>query len=166
MKLILDTSVFIAFYTELRMGYLLTSLQKHGYAILIPEYIVRNEIKTNLDMLHKGLKRGEIKILQQIQDADIEELRFRFPSLNRGELEVIWWGKYFKKGNEKYLCVLDDGKARKAAQKLGIKIIGTLRIVETLNELGIISKGERKEICEKLRNKGFRMSKDYKCDFL
>lgn len=157
MNLILDTSVFIAFYTELKMGYLLTSLQKHGYVLLIPEYVVRNEIKTDLNMLHKGLKKGEIRILQQIQDVDIKELRFRFPSLNRGELEVIWWGKYFKSGGEEYLCVLDDRKARKAAQKLAIDIIGTLGVIETLNELRIISKDERKEICKKLRNKGFRM---------
>ena len=97
MKLILDASVFIAFYTELKMGYLLTSMQKQGYEILVPEYILRNEIKTDLDMLHEAIKKGEIRILPQIRDEDIEELRFRFPSLNRGELEVIWWGKYFKR---------------------------------------------------------------------
>lgn len=163
MKLILDTSVFIAFYTELERGYLLTSLQKQGYVILIPEYIVRNEIKTDLDMLHKVIEKGGIRILPQTRDEDVEELRFRFPSLNRGELEVIWWGRHFERVSKNYQCVLDDGKARKAAQKLGIEIIGTLGIVENLNEFGIISKDERKEICEKLRNKGFRMPKDYKC---
>ena len=163
MKLILDTSVFIAFYTELKMGYLLTSLQRHEYEILVPEYIVRNEMKTDLNLIRKVIEKGEIKILPQIRDEDVEELKFRFPSLNRGELEVIWWGKYFRSGSKKYLCVLDDGKARKAAQKMGIEIIGTLRILETLNELGIISKGERKETCEQLKNKGFRMPKDYKC---
>jgi len=163
MKLILDTSVFIAFYTELKRGYLLTSLQRYEYEILVPEYIVRNEIKTDLNLIRKAIEKGEIKILPQIRDEDVEELRFRFPSLNRGELEVILWGKYFKRGSKKYLCVLDDGKARKAAQKWGIEIIGTLRIIETLNELGIISKGERKETCEQLKNKGFRIPKDYKC---
>ncbi|NMX21857.1 hypothetical protein C5S30_05385 [ANME-1 cluster archaeon GoMg4] len=163
MKLILDTSVLIAFYTELKRGYLLASLQKHGYVLLIPEYIVRNEIKTDLDMLYKVIEKGEIKILPQIRDEDVEELKFRFPSLNRRELEVIWWGKYFKSGGEKYLCVLDDGKARKTAQKWGIEIIGTLGIIEALNELGIINKDEREEICVKLRNKGFRMPKDYHC---
>jgi len=163
MNLVLDTSAFIAFYTELKVGYLLTSLQKQGYVLLIPEYIVRNEIKTDLDMLYKVIEKGEMRILPQIRDEDVEELRFRFPSLNRGELEVIWWGKYFKSGGEKYLCVLDDGKARKAAQNLGIEIIGTLGIIGSLNELGIINKDEREEICGKLRNKGFRMPKDYKC---
>jgi len=103
MNLVLDTSAFIAFYTELKVGYLLTPLQKHGYVLLIPEYIVRNEIKTDLDMLLKGIEKGEMRILPYIRDEDIEELRFRFPSLNRGELEVIYWGKYFKSGGEKYL---------------------------------------------------------------
>ena len=163
MKLILDASVFIAFYTELKMEYLLTSMQKQGYEILVPEYILRNEIKTDLDMLHEAIEKGEIRILPQIRDEDIEELRFRFPFLNRGELEVIWWGKYFKRVSKNYWCVLDDGKARKAAQKLEIEIIGTLGIIETLNELEIISKDERKEICEKLGNKGFRMPKGYQC---
>lgn len=163
LRLILDTSVFIAFYRELKMGYLLTSLHRYEYEILGPEYIVRNEIKTDLNLIHKAIEKGEIKILPKVRDEDIEELRFRFPSLNRGELEVIWWGKYFKSSGKKYLCVLDDGKARKTAQKWGIEIIGTLRIIEALNELGIISKRERKETCEQLRNKGFRMPEDYKC---
>ncbi len=120
-------------------------------------------MKTDLDMLYRVIERGEMRTLSQIRGEDIEELRFRFSSLNRGELEVIWWGRHFKSGGEKYLCALDDGKARRAAKKLGIEIIGTLGIIEVLNELGIIKKEERIELCVELRNKEFRMPKDYKC---
>ena len=50
MKLILDTSVLIAFYTELRMEHLLLSLRKHGFEILVPEYILREEMKSDSEL--------------------------------------------------------------------------------------------------------------------
>ena len=75
----------------------------------------------------------------------------------------MWWGIYFKKRNETYSVVLDDGKARKCAQKLEIEITGTLRLIESLNDLKILSKKEKAMICRTLRNKGFRMPSDYKC---
>jgi predicted nucleic acid-binding protein len=157
MKIIVDTSVLIAFYTELELGHLLVSLKAFGYEIVIPEYIVRNEMRMDLDTLFEAIETGAIQKLPQIREDDLEELKFRFPSLGRGELEVIWWGLSLSRFSEEYLCVLDDLKARKAAEQLGIKIIGTLRILEILNELEIISEEEKAEIYETLRNKGFRM---------
>ena len=63
MKLILDTSVLIAFYTELRMEHLLLSLLKHGFEILVPEYILREEMKSDLERLHKAIRNNEIDTL-------------------------------------------------------------------------------------------------------
>ena len=163
MKLILDTSVLIAFYTELRMEHLLLSLRKHGFEILVPEYILREEMKSDLDRLHKAVRNNEIDTLSQAPNEDIQTLKDRFPSLNRGELEVMWWGMHFKKCNETYSAVIDDGKARKCAQKLKIEITGTLGLIEILNDLEILSKKEKAIICRTLRSKGFRMPSDYKC---
>lgn len=163
MKLILDTSVLIAFYTELRMEHLLLSLRKHGFEILVPEYILREEMKSDLDQLHKAVRNDEIDTLSQAPNEDIQTLKDRFPSLNRGELEVMWWGMHFKKCNETYSAVIDDGKARKCAQKLKIEITGTLGLIEILNDLAILSKKEKAIICRTLRSKGFRMPSDYKC---
>ena len=163
MKLILDTSVLIAFYTELRMEHLLLSLRKHGFEILVPEYILREEMKSDLDRLHKAVRNNEIDTLSQAPNEDIQTLKDRFPSLNRGELEVMWWGMHFKKCNETYSAVIDDGKARKCAQKLKIEMTGTLGLIEILNDLEILSKKEKAIICRTLRSKGFRMPSDYKC---
>lgn len=163
MKLILDTSVLIAFYTELKMEHLLLSLSKHGFEILVPEYILREEMKSDLDRLHKAVRNNEIDTLSQAPNEDIRTLKDRFPSLNRGELEVMWWGMYFKKCNETYSAVIDDGKARKCAQKLKIEMTGTLGLIEILNDLEILSKKEKAIICRTLRSKGFRMPSDYKC---
>lgn len=163
MKLILDTSVLIAFYTELRMEHLLLSLRKHGFEILVPEYILREEMKSDLDRLHKAVRDNEIDTLSQAPNEDIQTLKDRFPSLNRGELEVMWWGMHFKKCNETYSAVIDDGKARRCAQKLKIEITGTLGLIEILNDLEILSKKEKAIICRTLRSKGFRMPSDYKC---
>lgn len=163
MKLILDTSVLIAFYTELKMEHLLLSLSKHGFEILVPEYILREEMKSDLDRLHKAVRNNEIDTLSQAPNEDIQTLKDRFPSLNRGELEVMWWGMHFKKCNETYSAVIDDGKARKCAQKLKIEMTGTLGLIEILNDLEILSKKEKAIICRTLRSKGFRMPSDYKC---
>ena len=163
MKLILDTSVLIAFYTELRMEHLLLSLSKHGFGILVPEYILIEEMKSDLDRLHKAVRNDEIGTLSQAPNEDIRTLKDRFPSLNRGELEVMWWGMSFKKCNETYSAVIDDGKARKCAQKLEIEMTGTLGLIEILNDLEILSKKEKAIICRTLRSKGFRMPGDYKC---
>jgi len=163
MKLILDTSVLIAFYTELKMEHLLLSLRKHGFEILVPEYILREEMKSDLNRLHKAVRNNEIDTLSQAPNEDIQTLKDRFTSLNRGELEVMWWGTHFKKCNETYSAVIDDGKARKCAQKLKIEITGTLGLIEILNDLEILSKKEKAIICRTLRSKGFRMPSDYKC---
>jgi len=163
MKLILDTSVLIAFYTELRKEHFLLSLQEHGYDMLVPEYVFRSEMKSDYEKLDEAVKRNEITILSRIRDEDIEVLKGRFPSLNRGELEVIWWGMKLRSENELYACVLDDGKARKCAQRSEVEIIGSLGIIEILNDLEIISKEEKRRICETLRKKGFRMPDDYEC---
>ncbi len=145
------------------MEHLLLSLRKHGFEILVPEYILREEMKSDLDRLHKAVRNNEIDTLSQAPNEDIQTLKDRFPSLNRGELEVMWWGMHFKKCNETYSAVIDDGKARKCAQKLKIEITGTLGLIEILNDLEILSKKEKAIICRTLRSKGFRMPSDYKC---
>jgi len=157
MKVIVDTSVLIAFYTELQRGELLSALRAVGYEIFVPEYIISTEMQTDFDTVHEEIARDIVKELPRIRDEDLEELRFRFPSLGRGELEVIWWGISLSRNGEDYLCILDDWKARKAAEQLGIKIIGTLSILEILNKLAIISEEEKTEIFETLRTRGFRM---------
>lgn len=104
------------------------------------------------------VNKGFFKILNRVPADELMKLKVRFPGLHEGELEVIWWGFQFKD----CLCVLDDKKARKSATKLGLKITGTIGILHILNEIGMISEEERKDLCLKLIELGFRFPKE-KC---
>ena len=52
--------------------------------------------------------------------------------------------------------ILDDNKARKLAKCLGLKITGTLGIINRAKELGIINK--IKPLLDKLQTTDFRIS--------
>jgi predicted nucleic acid-binding protein len=56
------------------------------------------------------------------------------------------------------LIILDDLRARKYAKRLGIKITGTLGVINKAKETGIIEK--IKPVIEKLIEKDFRVSKN------
>jgi predicted nucleic acid-binding protein len=62
------------------------------------------------------------------------------------------------------IVILDDFKARKLAKKLNINITGTLGIIINAKKKNIIS--STKEVLYKLRDKGFRISKELENELL
>nr|MDO8046014.1 hypothetical protein [Candidatus Baldrarchaeota archaeon] len=157
MKLILDSSVLIAFYTELGRPELLHLLKDFGYDLLIPRGVFREvSLDPSFDRIQNDI-RDKLVLLNELTGREIGELKSRYISLGLGELEVIWWGKHFKGRNEDYVCALDDLKARKIAKKLELNIIGTLGIIKLLNKFGVISKDELFKLYKTLKAKGFRL---------
>jgi predicted nucleic acid-binding protein len=62
------------------------------------------------------------------------------------------------------ITILDDLKARKLAQKLNLKITGTLGIIIKARKKNIIS--STKKVLNKLKNEGFRISKELEKEIL
>ena len=123
MKLIINASVLIAFYTELQKPELLKCLINYGYELLIPEEVMRElEKDANYDKISKDCSEGLFKRLDPVPEKELKELKSRFIGLHGGELGVIWWGiKFRDEGISNVKCVLDDDKARKKARKLGLQ---------------------------------------------
>ena len=159
MKLIINASVLIAFYTELQKPELLKCLINYGYELLIPEEVMRElEKDANYDKISKDCSEGLFKRLDPVPEKELKMLKSRFIGLHEGGLGVIWWGMKFRdEGISNVKCVLDDNKARKRARKLGLTITGTLGILNILESLGILSKKEKKESCRELQEKNFRL---------
>ena len=62
------------------------------------------------------------------------------------------------------VIILDDLKARKLAQKLNLKITGTIGVLIKARKRNIIASTQ--EVLNKLRNEGFRISDEIEKEFL
>jgi len=62
------------------------------------------------------------------------------------------------------VIILDDLKARKLAQKLNLKITGTIGVLVKARKRNIITSTQ--EVLNKLRNEGFRISDEIEKEFL
>ncbi|WP_148212141.1 hypothetical protein [Ferroglobus placidus] len=155
----MDTSVLIAFYSELARPELLLSLHDHGFRLYVPKAVYEEFMDdVNFKHLETHVKNGYYTILGNIPENDVYRLKLKFPSLGDGEIEVIWWGLKF----ENCFCVLDDKKANKSAKSMGLKVTGTIGILRILAEMGVISESEKRKLCVELIERGFRFPKE-KC---
>ncbi len=62
------------------------------------------------------------------------------------------------------VLILDDLKARKLANRLNIKLTGTIAVLIKARKTGLISSAE--EVLNKLTNEGFRLSSELKNELL
>jgi len=158
---ILDASVLIAFLSELKNPDLLYKITDIGYRLLVPTAVYSEMKNPTFDYVRDGAIRGKIELLDSIPATEIRKLKNRFPFLKNGELEVILWGRKLEEDSQKYHCILDDGAARKVAKKTNLIFTGTLGLINFIEERGIITSGERREIIKCLEESNFRMkSKD------
>jgi predicted nucleic acid-binding protein len=80
--------------------------------------------------------------------------------IGAGERAVISWAA----ANRDFTAILDDHEARLAAQRLGIKVLGTIGVVLRLKQAGLIS--EAKVALLKIRDSGGYMSDALLCEAL
>lgn len=137
-KVIVDTSVLIALE---KIG-LLSILCKIYKDVLLPEAVIKEFGDINLDCISiKPVKSKLVNIL--LKDLN----------LGKGEAEVI------ALSYETNLPVLiDDMKARKLANDLGLIVSGTIGILMKAQQIGIV-KSALEKILE-LRSKGFYISEE------
>ncbi|MEW6418626.1 MAG: DUF3368 domain-containing protein [Nitrospirota bacterium] len=142
MKIVCDSSTIIALE---RINHLWL-LEKLAEDILIP-HAVNKEIKT---------KRGiNLPSCLSVQEAKNKlYIRRNRKDLHIGEVESIALAKEVKAD----LIILDDRKARKLAEKEGLKVSGLLALIIMAKERGIIKRV--KPIVDDLKNHNFFVGRD------
>jgi predicted nucleic acid-binding protein len=155
--IILDTSVIIAFYSEINEPLLLEQLIEQGYQIAIP-IAVYNEIKNpTFSTLKRGVDTGNLVLLDPISSTELKQLKDRYPSLKNGELEVISWGSRFQSKGNQYTCVIDERIAREIAKSKGLNLTGTKGLLSLLVSCSIIDENMRIILIERLTQNNPRM---------
>lgn len=130
--LIFNTSPLIVL-SELSILDLLIALAQR-IRIIIPDSVLNELIKN----MPSELRKFEFKL----EDIPEEESRFQIflEGLDPGEqgaLKLILWMRRNRKRD--IIFVTDDKRARKIAKKLGIKVFGTLGLIELFKKSGLIS---------------------------
>jgi len=164
MILVLDASVIIAFYSEMQKPELLHALTNYSYRLIAPIAVV-NEIsrgrKPTWSLLRKALEEGKIKVEKKFSSSEVQALRRKHPNLHEGEIQVLILGREFKKQKCEYTCVFDEGPATKIAIRHHILRIGTLGLLDKLNDLGIINMKEKEKLLNVLDHSKFRFKRSH-----
>lgn len=137
------------------------SLRKVDYELLVPEYILHDEITKNpaAKLLSVSLRRNEIESLPSCDSNLMKIFQDRHPSIGRGEAEVILGAKQRLDKSETVACVIDDGPARHIASELCLPIIGTIGLINRLGELKIVDAKKVTAMKQKLERSSFRIDR-------
>jgi len=154
MKFITDATLLIAIYDERELGdpEILEKILSMGYELIIPT-AVGKEVRRYQE---HGLDISQFESSIPFK-KDWFPLQRSYYQLGEGEIEVIAYGLYMKNINVDYLCLLDEKKARNIATNLGLKIVGTLGIMDKLFLAGLLTKEEYKLCLKKLKTSKFRV---------
>ncbi|MCI0503610.1 hypothetical protein L0Y65_02755 [Candidatus Micrarchaeota archaeon] len=141
MIVILDTSCISAFILAGRVGLLLEILK--GQDVAITEQVQR-ELGLSRKPLLRDFRHQKIMVMQA--ESAIAD---RY-NIHIGEASVISLA-----AKTRGLAVIDDKKARKAAQEEGIEYVGTATIIRFGLEKGAISRDGAEKLIGELISAGF-----------
>src|SRR4030043_1909889 len=133
---IVDASVLIA----LERIDLLKILCKIYKEIILPDAVVKEFGKINIDCL--SVRKVESRLINIL----MKEL-----NLGRGEAEVIALAY-----ETNFKALIDDLKARKIAEDLGLSISGSIGVLLKAEKLGLVKSALKK--AQELKDKGFYVS--------
>lgn len=156
--LVLDSSVIIAFMTEMDDGEYLQALCSLGFKIVITSEVME-EVKKEpgKSRLRKAVEDHWIEV-QSTSRSEFEFFKKRYPMLDYAEVEVIQKGIELKCSGLDYCCVLDEGPGRRIADSLGLKKTGTEGLLNRINHLGVIDVPTMEKLLNKLGQSSFRSS--------
>jgi len=141
-KAILDASPIIAFFAEMREPEILFLLQRVGYDLVVPIAVSRHDIvrEPSRTILAKSVASGSVSLLPPVAPDMLATFMNSHPSLGEGESEVILHAvEYLSKGEEA-VCIIDEKPARRVAADLGLHVKGTLGVLRTLQDSGLIGR--------------------------
>ena len=130
-------------------------LEKLFVEVLIPNAVFK-ELTTNTLFTNEAeiVKKSSFLKVSSVQNQKSLQLLQAVSGLDDGESEAIILADELKSN----ILLMDERKGRKVAQKLGIKITGTIGIlIQAYNE-GMISDVEVKSYLNQLKNTNIRLS--------
>ena len=132
----------------------LNFLEKLFGSVMIPS-AVYDELTNNPRFEKEAETVRKCNFLKCCEVIDRQSIKFlrEIVGLDAGESEAI----ALSDEQSADLLVIDERKGRKAAQKLGLKITGTIGILIQAFDKGLISKSEILSCVEKLRDSDIRI---------
>ena len=151
MTIISDTTPIISLIKINRLDL----LQKLFGEILIPEAVYR-ELTTNalFENEAKIVKASAFLKTSAVQNRKSLQLLQAVSGLDDGESEAIILADELKSD----VLIIDERKGRKVAQKLGIKITGTVGVLLQAHDENMIAADEIKTYLDQLKNSNIRLS--------
>lgn len=144
MRAAADTSVLIAFKKMGYLGYLPKIFDNVLLARAVMQEVRGEELYDDVEQL---VSQGFARVAEA---TNLDLVGLLSASLGRGEAETIALALDVSAD----LALLDDLKARKAARRLGIRVIGTLGTLKLLMDAGYVHESPE-ELCSALVGQGF-----------
>lgn len=160
MRAISDSSPIIAFFEELDSYATLLLLKDLGYELSVPQ-AVREEITKDpgATLLAQCISDGDVVLLQPLEPRDIRGFQLSHPVLDDGETAVILHALEIGR-TEDVVSLLDEGPARRVAQGLGLRVTGTVGVLNLLRDANLISEAEDRTLRQRLGASSFRVGGD------
>lgn len=151
MTIISDTTPIISLIKINRLDL----LEKLFAEVLIPEAVYR-ELTTNalFENEAKIVKTSSFLKTSSVQNRKSLQLLQAVSGLDDGESEAIILADELKSD----VLIMDERKGRKVAEKLGIKITGTVGVLLQSYSENMISSDEIKTYLDQLKNSNIRLS--------
>lgn len=158
MQLFLDTSVIVILWQTSLLDKLRALSRLTGVSIAVTPQVLGELAKgppANLEAVRRACREGWMHVLSPGEGL-IEELQLMFPNLGEGELSVI----ACVKTSMGAVAILDDERARRAADELGLAYHGTLWLVMKMKRSGLLSRQEALKVVEELVLHHFYVSEE------
>ena len=159
---ILDSSVLIGMFDDINRPDIFDDILKLGHELVITKYVLKELLAKHSNIyVQKLLKEGKLRLLEENLIEEIRVFQEQIYKLEDGETDVILTCQKLGGYQNNVYCILDDKDARKAALKLDIKFRGLWGLLDMLEERGIKSSDEVKEIKTLLKDSNFRTPRDF-----
>lgn len=158
LKAILDASPIIAFFAEMHEPEVLFLLRRLGYELLVPDAVSRYDItrEPSKTILAQSVANGSMSLLPAVAPAELATFMQSHPSLGEGESEAILLTIEFLSHREDAVCIVDERAARRVAADFGLPVKGTLGVLRTLQDSGLIDREDLTRLKGRLQASGFR----------
>jgi len=149
LRAVADTSVLISLGGMGYLGLLPRLFDDVFLSAAVVDEVGRGELHDELERL-AGLGLARVA-----EASNIELVGVLSSTLGRGEAETI----ALALDVDAYLALLDDLRARRAARRLGVGVMGTLGVLKLLMDKGYVSEGPE-ELCSALISQGFWVTRE------
>jgi pentatricopeptide repeat protein len=105
----------------------------------------------------------EVRELRELNQIDNKKIKETVQLLNDGEKSSILLSYTLIEDRNKVLLIIDEKSGRKAAEKLGISMVGTVWLLKTLEKRGWID--DAVKVSKEMKKKGYYLS-DALIDYL